>query len=168
MDAKKGASGSSPATACAEYSFRQRFRVPAGWAFRWCIDYSPDDWKTTGAYSSRAVDWRGPRTVVLDDALPGPGGDLVHKVKIVQIYPRTREWVSTHIEGPRLHSQFRYTISPDGPSASVLRFEGRELSWTGSPLSHRANARLSQKLRAEDSGLWKKLAKEMERDYRER
>ena len=78
------------ATACAEYSFRQRFRVPAPWAFRWCIDFLPYDWKTGGVHGSRRVLWLAPRTVLLDDTFPAPGGRRLRKVKLVQIYPRAR------------------------------------------------------------------------------
>jgi hypothetical protein len=150
------------ATACADYRFRQRFRVPAAWAFRWCLDFTPEDWAPSGG--TRQVTWLGPRTVVLDDTFPAPNGTRVRKVKMVQVYPETKSWVSTHILGPRHHSQFRYRIDPAGASASVLTFEGRELRWDGPRLTPAANRRLARELRAEDSGLWKCFAEEIERD----
>jgi hypothetical protein len=157
--------GPTPATACAEYSFRQRFRVPAPWAFRWCIDFTPYEWGTAGSHGSRKVLWLSPRTVLLDDQFPAPRGRRVRKVKLVQIYPSARSWVSNHIAGPNLHSQFRYAISANGPNASTLLFEGREVRWRGPRLTRAAERKLSARLRAEDSALWKEFASEMEKEY---
>ncbi|HEY1199078.1 MAG TPA: hypothetical protein VGG32_10225 [Thermoplasmata archaeon] len=171
MKTKRERPGPSPptrATACAEYSFRQRFRVPAPWAFRWCIDFLPYDWTNAGGHGSRKVLWLSPRTVILDDTFPAPRGRRVRKVKLVQVYPRARYWVSTHIVGPNHHSQFRYSISADGPSASVLLFEGRELRWRGPPLAPVATRRLAARLRSEDADLWKRFAAEMEREFSQR
>ena len=156
------------ATACAEYYFRQRFRVPAAYAFRWCIDFTPYDWGSAGRHGSRKVAWLSPSTVLLDDTFPASGGRRVRKVKLVQVYPRTRSWVSNHIVGPNRHSQFRYSISADGPGASVLLFEGRELRWQRPALSPRAVRALAARLRDEDSRLWKEFAAEMEREYSSR
>ncbi len=162
---RPGPARSARATACAEYSFRQRFRVPAPFAFRWCIDFLPYDWATGGIHGSRKVFWLSPRTVLLDDTFPATGGRRVRKVKLVQVYPRARYWVSTHIVGPNHHSQFRYTISAAGANASVLLFEGRELRWRGPPLAPAAEGRLAARLRSEDADLWKRFAAEMEREF---
>ncbi|HYB77824.1 MAG TPA: hypothetical protein VEE83_03980 [Thermoplasmata archaeon] len=166
MPAKPSSKGRTKATACAEYWFRQRFHVPAEWAFRWCIDFSAYDWMHSGGTGSRAVTWLAPHTVILDDAFPAPGGRRVRKVKMVQVYPETKSWVSTHIVGPRHHSQFRYVIEAHGKNASSLRFQGRELRWDGPRLTPAQNRQLASELRAEDSALWERFAEEMERDYR--
>ena len=113
----------------------------------------------------RKVLWLSPQTVVLDDTFPAPGGRRVRKVKMVQIYPRARHWVSTHIVGPRHHSQFRYTICAVGPNASELLFEGRELRWQGPRLTPAAQRRLAARLRAADADLWKHFAAEMAREF---
>ncbi|MGA7475699.1 MAG: hypothetical protein WBW47_00585 [Thermoplasmata archaeon] len=168
MKPKRNHPSPAQATACAEYSFRQRFRVPAPWAFRWCIDFVPYDWATGGVHGSRKVLWLAPRTVVLDDSFPTPGGRRVRKVRLVQVYPRARHWVSTHIVGPNHHSQFRYTVSAVGPNASELFFEGRELRWQGPRLVPPAERRLAARLRAEDADLWKHFAAEMEREFSQR
>ncbi|HYA54712.1 MAG TPA: hypothetical protein VEG42_03820 [Thermoplasmata archaeon] len=152
------------ATACAEYSFRQRFRVPPEPAFRWCVEYEPYDARHSGGHGSRKVTWIGPRTVLLDDVFPGPGGKRVRKVKVVQVYPEDRSWVSTHIVGPNRHSQFRYRIVPDGKHGSALVFEGRDLRWQGRPLTPAAERNLSERLRKEDAELWVWLASLMEQD----
>jgi len=165
MPARPTRSPGSKASACADYSFRQRFRVPAPWAFRWCIDFTPYDWKNSGGHGSRKVTWVTPRTVVLDDSFPAPGGRRVRKVKFVQIYPEVRRWVSTHVVGPNYGSQFRYAIVPDGANRCALVFEGRELRWNGPELTSVATRRLAKRLRTEDSGLWKEFAREIEAEY---
>ncbi|MGD0587953.1 MAG: hypothetical protein ABSA63_04085 [Thermoplasmata archaeon] len=158
----------SKATACADYTFRQRFRVPAPWAFRWCTDFTPDDSKLSAGHASRKVLWLSARTVALDDEFLRPTGERVRKVKLVQIYPAAKYWVSTHIVGPNRSSQFRYTIRPGGANASYLLFEGRDLMWEGRPLSSAANRERSRRLRTEDSGLWKRFATTMENDHSKR
>ena len=165
MPTRSGVGKSRKTTACAEYSFRQRFRVPAAWAFRWCIDYTPYRWGKSQLEGSRTIAWVGPRTVVLDDIVPAPRGRRARKVKMVQVYPETRSWVSTHVAGPRLNSQFRYRIEAEGRNASALVFDGRELRWDGPRLSAAANRRLAKELRADDADLWKRFAVEMEREY---
>jgi len=157
--------GPPAATAVAEYSFRQRFRVPAAWAFRWCIDYTPEDWAISGGHGTRKVLWLSATTVVLEDTSVLPTGRRVRKVRLVQVYPRTQSWVNTHIDGPNLYSQFHYSISSDGPRRSVLRFEGRELRWRGPRLSPAATRTLAARLREEDAGLWKRYAAAMEREF---
>ena len=153
------------ATASADYSFRQSFGVNAAKAFRWCIDFTPYDWADSGGHGSRKVVWVSSRTVLLDDVFPAPKGRRIRKVKMVQIYPETRSWVSTHVVGPNRHSQFRYRIVPEGPNRSALVFEGRELRWKGPRLRAAANRQLAQRLCKADSSLWKRLAVELERDY---
>jgi len=168
MPAKPRGARPPAATASANYSFRQRFRVPAPKAFRWCLDFTPDDLADSEDHVRRKVLWVSPQTVLLADTLSGPRGRRIRKVKLVQIYPETRSWVSTHIAGPNLHSQFRYRIVPDGPGASALLFDGRELRWSGPTLTAAATRRLAQRLQREDADLWKRFAVEMERDARSR
>jgi hypothetical protein len=165
MRAKARGARAPAVTACADYSFRQRFRVPAPQAFRWCIDFTPDDLADPHERGRRKVRWLSPRTVLLDDTFPAPQGRRVRKVKLVQIYPETRSWVSTHILGPNHYSQFRYRIVPDGPGASALLFDGRELRWAGPTLSAAGTRRLARRLQREDSRLWKRFAVEIERDF---
>jgi len=168
MSPRNGTPEPLKATACAEYWFRQRFHVPAAWAFRWCIDFTPYDGSTSEDRGFRAVQWLSPRTVLLDDSFPVSGGGQARKVKLVQIYADQRRWVATHIDGPKRFSQFRYSISAVGPKASALLFEGRELSWDGRPLSAAANQRLGRRLRTEDAHEWRRLGAEMELDYAQR
>ncbi|MCI4322561.1 MAG: hypothetical protein L3K03_00815 [Thermoplasmata archaeon] len=157
-----------PPSSCSEYSFQQRFRVPAPWAFRWCVDFAPEDWTLAGGNGARHVHWLTPRTAILDDSFPGSGARRIRKRKLVHVYPRSRSWVGTHLTGPNFHSQFRYSIVPDGPAASVLRFEGRDIRWEGAPLGPPQERRVTDRIRTEDAALWKRLARVMERDYADR
>ena len=152
-------------TARGEYVFRQRFRAPADWVFRWCTTFTPTDLKAREGNLSRTVEWLGPNTVRLDDVFRGPRGRRIRKVKMVQIYPDARHWVSTHIAGPALHSQFRYTVLKNGRSSSSLLFEGRDLRWSGPKLSAAQNRAFSQQLCREDADLWKHFARDIARDY---
>jgi hypothetical protein len=153
---------------CSEYTFRQRFRVPAAWAFRWCLDFTPEDREIGGGRGSRSVQWWTTRNVLLVDAFPGARGRLVRKTKLVHVHPNTKSWIGTHLDGPNHHSQFRYSITPDGRDASILRFEGRDIRWNGPPLLPAAERRLTRRIRAEDVALWRRYAVAMERDYDQR
>jgi hypothetical protein len=155
----------SPATANADYSFRQRFRVPARFAFRWCVDFHPDDSKLSDGHASRKVVQLAPNTVALDDEFLRSSGERIRKVKLVQVYPTEKHWVSTHIVGPNHYSQFRYTIVPDGAKASYLLFEGRDVVWDGRPLSAAANRERTRRLRTEDAAQWKQFAVTLEKDF---
>jgi len=154
-----------PATAHADYAFRQRFRVPANWAFRWCIDFRADDSRLSDGHASRKVVALAPHTLALDDEFEQDGGRRIRKVKLVQLYPSQKYWVSTHIVGPNHYSQFRYRIVPDGARASYLVFEGRDVVWDGRPLSAAANRERTRRLRTEDSRTWKRFAASMEKDF---
>ncbi len=71
--------------------------------------------------------------------------------------------MSTHIAGPRLHSQFRYAIRPVGVGASELEFRGRELRWDR-PYDARERRALARALRREDAALWRRFARALEAD----
>lgn len=168
MSAPLGRLNATGPSALAEYSFRQRFRVPADWAFRWCTDFTPDDWKYSAVLErpgSRKVTRLSPRTILLDDRFPGARGRPVRKLKLVQIFPRTRSWVSTHLVGPNHYSQFWYYISPAGEGSSRILFVGRELRWEGQSLAPASAAKLTAGIRSEDAQLWKRFASEMEREF---
>jgi hypothetical protein len=92
----------------------------------------------------------------------------MRKRKLVHVYPRSKSWIGTHLIGPNYHSQFHYSIVPDGPNASVLRFKGRDIRWEGARLPVAQERRVTDRIRAEDAGLWKRLARVIERDYANR
>ena len=100
--------------------------------------------------------------VILDDTYY-KGKNRIRKRKFVQLYPDRMMWVSTHLIGPTMYSQFFYEIFPEGKNASRLDFTGMQTDH-GRNKSAQQIAQLATKLRTVDSGAWKKLAKEMEKD----
>jgi hypothetical protein len=104
--------------------------------------------------------------VRLTDRIDEPTDAGVTKVRIVQLYPQSLSWVSTHVAGPCVHSQFRYTIEPLGRSGSVLNFQGREIRWEPHPIPPGELSKLRTLLRRADMSLWRHFAREMATDIR--
>jgi hypothetical protein len=150
-----------PPSAVIDYRFRQPFRLAARPAFDWATDFTEADWALAGINGRRRADRISPTMVRLTDRIDGPDGTGATKVRVVQLYPKTLSWVSTHVEGPCLHSQFRYSIARSGRRASVLTFQGREIRWESRRSTPQEVQRLSTLLRAEDATLWRRFAKVM-------
>jgi hypothetical protein len=148
-------------SAVIDYRFRQPFRVPARTAFAWATDYTESDWAIAGITGVRGVEHVSPTMIRLTDRTRGPSGPGETKVRIVQLYPETLSWVSTHVTGPCLHSQFRYSITRTGRRTSALIFQGREIRWEARPSGLAELKRLRSQLRAEDVLLWKRFARAM-------
>ena len=144
------------------YKFSQRFRVPAHKAFEWCTSFDPQDHFLMGAKGAeRRVTLITKGTIILQDAFPSKTGKI-EKQKLVQLYPETLSWVSTHLTGPNQYSQFLYQISTRGKSASILEFTGLHLDYEGKEDTQSLAARL----RREDAAAWKLLAKTMEKELK--
>ncbi len=146
-----------------EFEFSQRFKVPAREAYAWATDYRPDDWTLMGRRGRRRIDRVCDNTLVLTDTVEAPGGQRVTKKRHIRLYPERLTWINTHLSGPNRHSQFLYEITPDGRSASRLRFTGREVRKAG-PMTARQIAALAADERKADAALWKRLARAMEAD----
>ncbi len=144
------------------YSFSQRFDVPAAEAFSWCTDYKPDDWGRMGKKGTRGITRLNEDTIILNDTVTGDDGDVT-KVRLVRLNPGLLAWTNTHIGGPNKHSQFWYEIVAEGKGRSRLDFTGLQLNYGRRP-SETEVAKLGEKLRAEDSAMWVLLAKEMHND----
>jgi hypothetical protein len=145
------------------FEFVQRFKVPAKAAYAWATDYRPDDHELMGRRGRRKTDRICENTLVLTDTIEKEGGGRVTKKRHIRLYPERLTWINTHISGPNRHSQFLYEITPEGGSASRLRFTGREIRTAG-PTSARQLAALVAEERKEDAALWKRLARAMEAD----
>jgi hypothetical protein len=100
-------------------------------------------------------------TVILTDVFHANGH--VEKQKLVQLYPDQLCWISTHLTGPHKYSQFIYEISEEGESASRLDFIGLHLEYDEN-LDEADIKLLEEKLRKEDSRVWKLLAKAMAKE----
>ena len=107
------------------YNFQQRFNVPAHKAFEWCTTYTPEDHVLMGAKGViRKIEHITDRTVILTDTFNTGAVNQFEKPKLVQIYPETLFWTSTHISGPAKHSQFIYQITAESHNISNLDFTG--------------------------------------------
>jgi hypothetical protein len=99
--------------------------------------------------------------LILKDIFHSEKG-IIEKEKLVELYPDQLSWVSTHLAGPNKYSQFLYVITPDGKAASTLSFTGLHLEYEA-----KEDAKsLAERLRLEDAGAWKLLAKAMTRELK--
>jgi len=143
------------------YSFTQKFSVPVEEAFRWSIDYDPDDFSLIGFEGRRKVKKLSEDAFILEDARKTDDG-WVEKTRLVRINPERRSFTNTHISGPTLHSQFWYEFFPEGKGGSRLEFTGLLLYPSEKRLSSEQVAKMAAEERKGDSKNWKNLAKAME------
>ena len=147
------------------YHFSQRFTVSAKIAFEWCIDYQPEDPALMNEPTAeRKVTWLTDSTLILKESFRVIDG-IVEKQKLVHLYPDQLSWVSTHLTGPNKYSQFIYQITPEGDAASHLEFNAQHIEHQEN-LSQKELKAMTDKLCAEDSDLWKLLAKAMEKELK--
>jgi hypothetical protein len=143
------------------YGFSQKFNYPAEEVFRWCTDYRSGDLGLMAEDGKRSVERITKETFILDDTYRN-GTKTTRKKKIVNLYPDTLSWVSTHLVGKTKYSQFLYKVSPLGSSSSRVDFTGFQVEYDDK--KKRDAKALSEDLRKEDSHAWDLLAKEMEND----
>jgi hypothetical protein len=143
------------------YRFTQDFRVPADRAYKWCTSYDPVDLQLMHEKGKRKINQLSEDAVILSDILRTNQG-TVTKTKLVRLNPAERSWTNTRLSGPLKYSQFLYRIAPTGKNTSRLTFVGLQLE--PKSMSKKEAATLARKIRAEDSGAWKLLAKAMERE----
>ena len=146
------------------YHFSQRFSVPAGKAYKWCTEYSPQDHALMGEKAAeRQITHLTDTTIILTDVFHTSNG-RVEKQKLVQLYPDRLSWISTHLTGRNKYSQFIYEISAEGDGASRLNFTGLHLEYEKENLDSASIKSLADKLKKEDSATWKLLAKAMAKE----
>jgi hypothetical protein len=146
------------------YTFTQALPFPARDAFTWAVDYRPGDFALMGVEGRRRISKISDDAFLLNENLRR--GDGVKRTKLVRIDPERMTYSSTHLSGPAKHSQFIYEILPDGKERSMLRFTGLLLYRSEKELSRKEVASIAAEERKFDSQIWKRLAKEMERDLR--
>jgi hypothetical protein len=105
------------------YSFRQTFSVPVQEAFRWSLDYDPNDFSLMELEGRRKINKLSDDTFILEDARRTEEG-WVEKTRLIRINHERRSFSNTHIGGPTLHSQFWYEFFPQGKAGSRLEFTG--------------------------------------------
>ena len=147
------------------YHFQQRFNVSARKAYEWCTSFAPGDHALMGEKdASRKIEHLTGRTVILTDRFNVSSKSQIEKQKLVQLYPETLFWTSTHLSGPARHSQFIYQITAEGDDASRLDFTGLFLDYAQEKMSKTDAAKLAEKTCKEDAAAWVLLAKAMEQD----
>jgi hypothetical protein len=147
------------------YCFSQRFNVSARRAFEWCTNYSPKDMALMQEENAtRQVQRLSDDVIILVDTYVNRGKSVV-KQKLVCLYPKRLSWTSTHLSGPNTYSQFLYEITPQGDRESCLTFTGLQLYYNVKEDAGEKEAEvLGKELKEIDSEIWKRLAKEMEKE----
>jgi hypothetical protein len=150
------------------YSFSKRFAVPVEEAFRWSIDYEPNDFTLMGIEGKRKVNKLTDDTFILEDSRKAKEGEgWVQRLRLIRINHERRSFSNTHIGGPTPHSQFWYEFFPEEDGGSRLDFTGLFLLPSTKKLSKEEVAKIAEDERKADSQIWKNLAKAMEADLRE-
>ncbi len=147
------------------YSFSQRFSVPVEEAFRWSIDYDPDDYALMGLYGKRKIKKLADDTFILEDTRRTSKG-LVKNTRLIRIDHERRAFTNTHIDGPTPHSQFWYEFFAEEDGGSRLDFTGLYLVPSKKKLSKEDVEKIAAEERKGDSSIWKNLAKAMESDLK--
>jgi hypothetical protein len=144
------------------YRFSQTFDVPAETAFRWCLDYRPDDWKKMGKNGTRKIRRINEDTIILTDTVAADSGPVT-KRRLVRMNSDRLAWTNTHVGGPNKHSQFWYQIVALGKNRSRLDFTALQVNYGKRPTA-KMIATMARDLKADDSGMWVLLAREMSKD----
>jgi len=145
------------------YHFRQCFSVPDHEAYRWCTNYDSRDHTLMHQDAERQIIQTSDATIILTDIFHTNDG-RVEKQKLIQLYPNWLSWISTHLSGPNKYSQFIYRITARNDNASDLDFTALHLEYEKAYMDNKSIKLLSDKLRKEDSAVWKLLAKEMKKE----
>ena len=146
------------------FRFKQPFRVSAQEAFDWCTDFREEDAKKFPFPLRRTIRWLTPDALLMTD-VSFPEGKRRRVQRLVRINAAERSWTNTHVSGPFTHSQYWYSVVPDGPRRSHLEFRGLRIITTPKKLDRKTVERLTQEERQGDATLWGKyLGPALERD----
>jgi len=141
-----------------EYRIATVFRVPLGFAYRWCTDYRPDDAAREGEKYERRILERSSRHVVYED-LEWTGSGWRWARHNVRLKPPNR-WQSDSVGNFRV-IHIDYSLAPLGANrtrfAMVWRRKATRLA--GKPPSRRVTERNTRIA-------WRNFARAMESDYR--
>jgi len=146
------------------YDFSQQFDVPAEDAFKWCTDYREDDFSLMGMKGQRQIKKVSDDVIILTDIIHSNGKSTIKK-KLVRLDAKRFFWSNTHLAGPNKHSQFLYQIIPM-KSKSRLEFTGLQVNYSKTKLSQKEINLIKREAEEEDSAIWKRLAKAMEKDLK--
>ncbi len=140
------------------YAIRTVFRVPLGYAFRWCTDYSPEDGRLSKEGNRRRIVRRSRRQIVYEDLTDTSHGWSWSR-QTVTLHPPDR-WTAV-ARGNYRNWQLAYELRSLGTDRTELRMRGVRRP----VLLGRRNP--SQRLlRAELLRMWRHFGRAMEADYR--
>lgn len=136
---------------------RVAFRVPLGFAFKWCTDYTPQDAALEGESYERRIIERTPRRVVFED-LEDTDGGWVWARDVVTLRPPNR-WSMESVGNRRdVTAEYALTTLSDGRTQLELR-------WWRRPKPPGKKIPRAEREK-ETSRAWKRFATAMEKDYR--
>lgn len=113
----------------------------------------------------RKIEQLSEDAILLTDTFIASDGAIT-KTKLVRLNPAELSWTNTHLEGPTRYSQFLYKITSEGKYKSRLDFTGLQLE--PRDMTKKEAREFARKVRTEDSGSWKYLAKAMEKELLEK
>ena len=140
------------------------FDVPLAFAFRWCTDYTPHDGMFSGEdrtiHLQRRIIERTNRRVVFEN-LYDEGRGWGWERHIVTLHPPNR-W---HCEGKGNHQESILDYTLTALPGSRTRCDMR---WRSRPVAHSRAARPSAvDVESYVTGLWKKRARSLKREYQQ-
>jgi len=147
------------------YDFSQQFDVSAEDAFKWCTDYREDDFSLMGKKGQRQIRKVSDEVVIILTDIIHSNGKSTIKKKLIRLDAKRFFWSNTHLAGPNKHSQFLYQIIPM-KYKSRLEFTGLQVNYSKTNLSQKEINLIKREAEEEDSAIWKRLAKAMEKDLK--
>jgi hypothetical protein len=86
------------------YTFSQAFSVPAREAFKWAVNYQPDDFALMGVDGEREIIKLSDDSFLLKETIRR--GEATTRSKLIRIDSERMLYTNTHLSGPAKHSQF--------------------------------------------------------------
>jgi hypothetical protein len=145
------------------YAFSQLLAAPAEVAFDWCTDYQPYDLAIMKEEGDRDIQKITDDTILLTETTR-KNDQPIKKRKLVRLNRPSLSWTNTHVAGPNRHSQFLYTIVPEGKTRCRLYFQGLLIQYSRKPLTRQQLRRIARSERNGDATAWRNLAASLRRE----
>jgi hypothetical protein len=115
-----------------------------------------------GRKGSRQIRKISNDVIILTDIIFN-GRKSVTKKKLIRLDAKKLFWSNTHLTGPNKYSQFLYQIIPM-KQKSRLAFTGLQANYSKTKVSQKVIKLIENRVKEEDSAIWKRLAKRMDDD----
>lgn len=146
-----------------QYGFNQLLLAPAEVAFDWCTDYQPYDLTIMKEKGKRDIQKITDDTILLTETTR-KNNRPIRKTKLVRLNRPSLSWTNTHIAGPNRHSQFLYTILPEGKTRCRLYFQGLLIQYSQKPLTRQQLRKIARDERKGDATAWHHIAASLRRE----